>query len=301
VFDDAARTVTITGYPRKEITTASRWPTGLEPTYNALAVDQAWYATNGFDTSNFGGGSDNGFGDDGPFGPGGVIAQVSAVGRQFSISLRFLAAGTGSKGSEAQRGMWFETINTPRGAINYNQGALEIGMGNYSQYYSDAANTIAESKGALRMFMPDTWTSLGFGVTGASAPEVVQGAIRVTRSEPTEGGGAPSVVNATTTPLPGSGVVLDVGEVGFSLPTYRTARNTAVRAQRTGNRVKLTFKLSAKQAKGTVTVMAGTRKLKKVATAKAKKGTNTITVPYKRGNGYVVKLGRTVIGSAVVR
>ena len=72
-------------------------------------------------------------------GAGGPIAQVFARGLAFSFNLRFTTAATGNAGSEAQRGSWFETVNTPRWTNNFsNQGGspqLQLGMGNYHSYY----------------------------------------------------------------------------------------------------------------------------------------------------------------------
>lgn len=299
----SGNTLTITGSPRSNVNAPEQWPNGLPADYNALAVDAATYYAQFGGLSNWGAGQPNGYGDSGAFGPGGSIAQVSTIGLQFSIRARF-AEGPLGKGSEEQRGSWFESINTPRWSTMYsNQGgspSLQMGMGNYSQYYATAANTVTRNAGGLRMMLPDAWASLGFGVSSASDPALIQGAIQVTRTE----SGATTPVVATTTPVPGVGIVVDIGTVPFSSPNYTTKRNTAVRAKVSGKSVMLTFSLTAAQAKaakGKVTVMGGTKKLKKLGAFPAKKGRNTISVAYIKRGGYVVKAGKTVIGSAVVR
>ena len=298
----SGNTLTITGSPRANVNTPEQWPNGLPADYNALAVDAATYYAQFGGTNNWSGGQPNGYGDSGPFGPGGAVAQVSTIGLQFSVTARF--AGPLGKGSEEQRGSWFEAVNTPRWNTMYsNQGgspSLQIGMGNYSQYYAGAANAVTANVGGLRMMLPDAWASLGFGVSSASDPALIQGAIQVTRTE----NGATTPVVATTTPVPGVGIVVDVGTVPFSSPNYTTKKNTAVRAKVSGKNVMLTFSLTAAQAKaakGKVTIMGGTKKLKKLGTFPAKKGKNTISVAYIKKGGYVVKAGKTVIGSAVVR
>jgi len=298
----SGNTLTVTGFPRANVTAPERWPTGLPADYNALAVDAATYYAQFGGLSNWGNGQDNGYGDSGAYGPGGAVAQVSTFGLQFEVRARF--AGPLGKGSEEQRGSWFESINTPRWSTKYsNQGgspSLQMGMGNYSQYYAGTGNTLTPNVGALRMMLPDAWATLGFGVSSASDPTVIQGAIQVTRTER----GATTPVVATTTPVPGVGIVVDVGTVPFSSPNYTTKRSTAVRAKVSGNNVTLTFSLTAAQAKaakGMVTIMGGKKRVKKLGTFPAMKGRNTIAVPYIKKGGYVVKAGKIIIGSAIVR
>ena len=76
-----------------------------------------------------------------------------ARGLAFSFNLRFTTAATGNAGSEAQRGSWFETVNTPRWTNNFsNQGGspqLQLGMGNYHSYY-DLAGAEVLNTGKLR-------------------------------------------------------------------------------------------------------------------------------------------------------
>lgn len=288
-------TLTVTGHPAPYVMTPETWPTGLPSSFNALTDADPGYG------GAFPGGSPNGFNDSGPFGDGGSIAQVAARGLSFSFATRF--AATLARGSEEQRGMWFETIDTPRWTIMYGRGddgspALTFGMGNYHQYY-DEANTPTLNTGSLRVMLPDAWTALGFGVTSASDPLLIQGAIKVVRQE--NGSGASAPVLATTRAVSGVGIIVDIGTVHFSLPNFKTQRNTAVKAARQGRKVKLTFSLTKAQAKKAITIWAGSKKLKKVATLrKAKKGKNTVLVAYKRGYGFAVKAGTTLIGSATV-
>lgn len=298
----SGNTLTVTGYPRNNVNTPEQWPNGLPADFNALAVDAATYYAQFGGLSSWGNGQPNGYGDSGQFGPGGPIAQVSTFGLQFSVRARF--AATLGKGSEEQRGSWFEATNTPRWSFMYsNQGgspSLQMGMGNYSQYYAGAGNTVTTNSGALRMMLPDAWASLGFGVSSASDPALIQGAIQVTRTE----SGATTPVVATTTPVPGVGIVVDIGAVPFSSPNYTTKRNTAVRAKVSGRNVALTFNLTAAQvkaAKSRVTVLGGTKKLKKVGTFAVKKGKNTVSVARIKRGGYVVKAGKIVIGSVTVQ
>jgi len=294
-------TLTFTGHPAQNVTTAQQWPTGLPADFNALAVDATTYYGQFGGTSNWSGGTDNGYGDSGAFGPGGAIAQASSIGLQFSVTARF--AGPLGRGSEEQRGSWFEAVNTPRWTTMYsNSGspALTLGLGNYHEYYATAANTVTANTGSLRMLLPDAWALLGFGVTSASDPTLIQGAIAVTRTE----AGATTPVVATTSAVPGVGVVVDVGAVGFSSPNYKTIRNTAVRARVTGKSVSLQFSLTAAQVvagKGKVTIWGGTKKLKKMTTVTVKKGTNNVVVAYIKKGGYAVKVGKTLIGSATIR
>ena len=294
-------TLTITGRPAQNVVTAQQWPTGLPADYNALAVDAATYYNQFGGTNNWPGGEPNGYGDSGPFGAGGAIAQVSSMGLQFSVTARF--AGTLGMGSEQQRGSWFEAVNTPRWSTMYsNNGgtpSLTLGMGNYHEYYATAANTVTLNTGSLRMMLPDAWALLGFGVSSASDPTLIQGAIQVTRTE----AGATTPVVATTTPVPGVGIVVDVGAVSFSSPNYTTRKNTAVRARVSGTNVVLQFSLTAAQlkaGKNKVTVYGGTKKLKKLVTVAAKKGRNTVTVALIKKGGYAVKAGKTVVGSATL-
>ncbi len=237
-------TLTVTGYPRANVNTPEQWPNGLPPDYNALAVDASTYYAQFGGLDSWGNGQANGYGDSGQFGPGGPIAQVSTIGLQFSVRARF--AATLGKGSEEQRGMWFEATNTPRWSFMYsNQG------------------------GGPR----------------------------------TESGSTTPVV-ATTTPVAGVGIVVDIGTVPFSSPNYTAKKNKAVQAKVRGRKVALTFKLTAKQvkaAKGRVTVLGGTKKLRKVGTFAVRKGRNTVSVAFIKKGGYVVKAGRAVIGSATVR
>lgn len=295
-------TLTFTGHPGENVTTAQQWPTGLSADFNALAVDATTYYGQFGGTSNWSGGTDNGYGDSGAFGPGGAIAQVSSRGLQFSVTARF--AGPLGRGSEEQRGSWFEAVNTPRWTTMYsNSGGspeLTLGLGNYHEYYATAANTVTANTGSLRMMLPDAWALLGFGVTSASDPTLIQGAIAVTRTE----AGATSPVLATTTAVPGVGIVVDVGAVGFSSPNYKTLRNTAVQARVTGKRVSLQFSLTAAQVaagKGKVIIWGGTKRIKKLMTVTGKKGKNVVSVAYIKKGGYAVKVGKTLIGSATIR
>ena len=295
-------TLTVTGYPRANVNTPEQWPNGLPPDYNALAVDASTYYAQFGGLDSWGNGQANGYGDSGQFGPGGPIAQVSTIGLQFSVRARF--AATLGKGSEEQRGMWFEATNTPRWSFMYsNQGggpSLQMGMGNYSQYYAGAGNTVTTNVGNLRMMLPDAWAQLGFGVSSGSDPALIQGAIQITRTE----SGSTTPVVATTTPVAGVGIVVDIGTVPFSSPNYTAKKNKAVQAKVRGRKVALTFKLTAKQvkaAKGRVTVLGGTKKLRKVGTFAVRKGRNTVSVAFIKKGGYVVKAGRAVIGSATVR
>ncbi len=296
-------TLSISGYPRNNINTAEQWPNNLPADFNALTVDASTYYNQFGGLNNWGGGQPNGYGQNGAFGPGGTIAQASSYGLQFSVTARF-AAGPLGKGSEEQRGSWFEAVNTPYWSTMYsNQGGsltLQSSMGNYSEYYTGETNTVTKATGALRMMLPDAWTQLGFGVTSASDPALIQGAIQVTRTE----SGTTTPVAATTSAVPGVGIVVDVGTVAFSNPSYKTKRNTTVRAQRKGKGVRLSFRLTAAQvkaAKGKVTIWAGKRKLKKIATVRAKKGKNSTSVRYIKRGGYAVKVGKTTIGSATIR
>ena len=298
----SGNTLTITGHPAQNVTTTQQWPSGLPSDYNALAVDASTYYSQFGGTNNWGGGQENGYNDGGPFGPGGTIAQVSSLGLQFSATARF--AGTLGKGSEEQRGSWFEAVNTPRWTTMYsNNGgspSLQLGMGNYHSYYATAANTETQNAGSLRMMLPDAWALLGFGVSSASDPTLIQGAIQVTRTE----SGSTTPVAAITTAVPGVGIVVDVGTVAFSNPNYTTKKNTSVKARTSGKNVVLQFKLTAAQVKagkGKVTIWGGTKKLKKLMTVTAKKGSNSATVAYIRKGGYAVKAGKTVVGSATVR
>ncbi len=295
-------TLTFTGHPAQNVTAAQQWPSGLPADYNALAVDASTYYSQFGGTNNWSGGTDNGYGDSGPYGPGGAIAQVSSLGLQFSVTARF--AGALGKGSEEQRGSWFEAVNTPRWSTMYsNNGgspSLTLGLGNYHEYYATAANTVTPNTGSLRMLLPDAWALLGFGVTSASDPTLIQGAIQVTRTE----AGATTPVVASTTAVPGVGIVVNVGAIGFSSPNYTTKRNTAVRARVAGKSVSLQFSLTAAQVKagkGKATIWGGTKKLKKLATVSIKKGRNTVSVAYIKKGGYAVKAGKTLIGSATVR
>ena len=291
-------TLTFTGHPAQNVTTAQQWPNGLPADFNALAVDATTYYGQFGGTSNWSGGTENGYGDSGAFGPGGAIAQVSSLGLQFSVDARF--AGPLGRGSEEQRGSWFEAVNTPRWSTMYSNSGLTLGLGNYHEYYATAANTVTANTGSLRMLLPDAWASLSFGVTSASDPTLIQGAIAVTRTE----AGATTPVVATTTAVRGVGIVVDVGAVGFSSPDYKTTRNTAVRARVAGKRVSLQFSLTAAQVaagKGKVTIWGGTRRLKKLMTVTGKKGRNVVSVAHIKKGGYVVKAGKTLIGSATIR
>ena len=92
-------------------------------------------------------------------------------------------------------------------------------------------------------------------------------------------------------------------EVTFSTPNFTTKKNTAVRASIKGKRVTLRFKVTKAQlrkSKNKVTIYGGSKKVKKLVTVRAKAGTNTVTVKNVGKGGYVVKAGKTVIGSATL-
>ena len=290
----SGNSVTITGHPGMYTATAENWPTGLAQNFNPITADvNTAYGT-------WPGGSPNGF-NDGAGGPGGLVAQYGSRG--LSLSYRMTFTESTGKGTVEQKGMWFETVNTPRWSIMYgnenNSPALTFGLGNYHEYY-DATNTAKLNTGRFRVMLPDAWALLGFGVTSASDQALIDGAIKVTRSETT--GGAATAVLATNIPVPGQGIIVDIGEVSFSTPNFKTAKNSAVTAKKAGARVTLKVKLTAAEAKAykKLTIFGGTTKLKKIATVKAKKGVNTIAVKYIKKGGYVVKGGTKVLGSATL-
>ena len=130
----------------------------------------------------------------------------------------------------------------------------------------------------------------------ASDPALIQGAIQVVRQE-----GGTTVIPAITTPVAG-GIIVDVGEVTFSTPNFTTKKNTAVRASIKGKRVTLRFKVTKAQLRKSkkVTIYGGSKKVKKLTTITAKVGSNTVSVKNIGKGGYVVKAGKTVIGSATL-
>ena len=292
-------TMTITGHPATNLNAPEQWPTGFDPAFNAFTATPSAY-----DLNSWPGGSANGYDarTDPPSILGSQIAPAASLGLQFSFSARF-SNGTLNQGSEAQRGSWFETVNSPRWTTMFsNQGgspSLQLGMGNYHEYYDATTNAPTLNAGSLRMLLPDAWASLAFGVSSASDPTLIQGAIQVVRTE----AGSTTPIVATTTPVPGQGVIVDVGTVTFSSPNFTTKKNSAVRAKIAGKNVTLQFTLTAAQlkaGKGKVTIYGGTKRLKKLTTVAAKKGRNTVTVAYIKKGGYAVKAGKTVIGSATL-
>lgn len=297
-------TLTITGHPAFNVVSPNPWPNCVPPTFNALADSLSSLSCGDTNSWPPASATDNGYGDSGPFGPSGSIAQVASRGLQFNVRTDF--APTLDAKSEVQRGMWFETPNTPRWTINYSNSdagpSLQLGMGNYHEYYAGLANTVTLNTGSLRFMMPDAWTALGFGVTSDSDPALIDGVIQVARTE----SGTTSTVSATLTPVSGDGIIVDVGSLGFSSPTYTTNRNNAVKATIAGTKVKLSFSLTTaqvSQAKKKVTVFAGPlSELTAVKTFKVVKGKNTLSVVYVEDGGYTVRLGdaaQTVLGSAI--
>ena len=295
----SGNTMTITGSPAPAINAPEQWPTGLAADFNAYTADKAAY-----DLNTWPGGAPNGYDarTDPPTILGSQIAPAASLSLQYSFNIRF-SNGPLGMGSEQQRGSWFEAVNSPRWTFMFsNQGgspSLQLGMGNYHEYY-DTANVPTLSSGSLRMLLPDAWATLAFGVTSASDPTLIQGAIQVTRTE----AGSTTPVAAVTTPVAGQGIIVDAGTVTFSSPNFTTKKNTSVKARTSGKNVVLQFKLTAAQlkaGKNKVTIWGGTKKLKKLTTVTAKKGNNSVTVAYIKKGGYAVKAGKAVVGSATVR
>ncbi|MGI9117070.1 MAG: hypothetical protein ACR2JV_05485 [Gaiellales bacterium] len=290
-------TMTVTGHPAPNLNAPETWPTGLDPAFNAYTA-----SASGYDLANWPGGTPNGYNAMmNPPVQGAAIAPAASMGLQFSFNARF-SNGAMNQGSEAQRGSWFEAVNSPRWTNNFsNQGGspqLQLGMGNYHSYY-DSANTETVDSGSLRMLLPDAWASLAFGVTSASDPALIQGAIQVIRTE----SGTTTPITAITTPVAGQGIIVDVGTVTFSEPNFTTKKSMAVRASVRGKKVALRFvatKDQLKASKNKVVIWGGSKKLKKLTTITAKVGSNSVTVKNIGKGGYVVKAGKTIIGSATL-